>query len=395
MTLEQSSPNPRFTSLSPDVQREQVLSVLRKRKERVRTSEYVRSALKQGAAYSPPGTFRTFAHEVGEVIAEKESDPKGVQFTPEMGEELRRRCARILPDTLLVAGATAWTVDQVTDLLVQKGFVVAGDARRRTARRLYDVFWEWSSQELLAQEALRRGLDAAPEVQEALAPWREHYLAAMMKARAAAGTDVSDEEVYRHLASRDTAARVPRVRVRELRTGTLEAMSEALAALEEGMPLAEVVQRWTSDEAARKARGVTPLFAITERPPVGMLASRLEIGERYGPVRDSTGYVYFELLEKQASAPPGDTTGAAAFQEARKELLSLKARRRVSLFLAKVGQDRGFEAYTDRLGAVKVSNIPMLTYRFLGFGGRMFAVPFVDPQLEWLTLEPPSDLVVP
>ncbi len=76
---------------------------------------------------------------------------------------------------------------------------------------------------------------------------------------------------------------------------------------------------------------------------------------------------------------PADTTVAAKFRDARAELMSLKARRQVSLFLAKAGQERGFEAYTDRLSQMKVSNVPMLTYRFLGFGGRMFAVPFVDP----------------
>ncbi len=395
LSLAGTSPNPRFTSLDVNARRDRVMAVLRKRKERARTAEYLGSALREGAAYSPPATFKAYAREVGELFAEQGSDPQGVQLTPEMGEALRRRCSAILADTILVAGSSAWTVDQATGLLVQKGFVIAGDARRRAARRLYDVFWEWSSHELLAQEGLRRGLDGTPEVQRALAPWRGHYLSAMMKARVAAGTVVTDEEVYRYLASRDTAAPVPRVRVRELRTSTLETMGEALTALEGGMPFIQVIERWTSDADARKSQGVTPLFAITERPPVGMLASRLQPGERYGPVRDSASYVYFELLERVDSVTPGDTAAVSRLQEARAELGSLKARRQVSLFLAKLGQDRGFEAYTDRLREVKVSAVPMLTYRFLGFGGRMFAVPFVDPQLEWLQTEPPSELVVP
>jgi parvulin-like peptidyl-prolyl isomerase len=394
MALEHSGPNPRFASLDAAVQREQVLSILRKRRERLRTAEYVRVALREEKAYSPPEVFRTFARETGEVLAVRGSDPQGVQLTPDLGEELRRRCSTIRAETLLVAGTTSWDVDGVIDRLVQKGFVVAGDARRRAARRLYDVFWEWSTQELLAQEALRRGLDAAPDVQEQLAPWREHYLAALMKARASAGVEVTDGEAAAYLAARDTAAPVPRVRVRELRTSTLETMSEALAALEGGAPFPDVVRRWSSDPVGRTAGGETPSFAITERPPVGLLAAGMETGERYGPVRDSTGYVFFELLEKELPLPAGDST-RATLDRARQELHSLKSRRQVSLFLAKVGQERGFEAYTDRLKQVRVSSVPMLTYRFLGFGGRMFAVPFVDPQLEWLLLEPPAELVVP
>jgi len=35
-----------------------------------------------------------------------------------------------------------------------------------------------------------------------------------------------------------------------------------------------------------------------------------------------------------------------------------------------------------------------MTFRVLGFGGRMFAVPFVDRQIEWLNVEPPKGKIV-
>jgi hypothetical protein len=35
----------------------------------------------------------------------------------------------------------------------------------------------------------------------------------------------------------------------------------------------------------------------------------------------------------------------------------------------------------------------MMTFRILGFGGKMPAVPFVDPQLDWLDVETPKEVV--
>jgi len=71
----------------------------------------------------------------------------------------------------------------------------------------------------------------------------------------------------------------------------------------------------------------------------------------------------------------------------------MKARRALSLFLAGAGKEMGFDVYADRLRMIKVSTIPMMTFRILGFGGRMPAVPFVDPQLDWLDVEPPKEVV--
>jgi len=172
-------------------------------------------------------------------------------------------------------------------------------------------------------------------------------------------------------------------------------MGDALSALEEGMPFGEVVERWTADPVARATQGVTPLIAITDRASVGMLASRLEVGERFGPVRDSAGCLFFEVVEKQEVVAPGETTAGSWLREAREELMSIEARGTMTIFLGRAGQDRGFQVHTDRLRQVRVSSVPTLTFRSLGFGGRMLALPVVDPQLDWLSAEPPAGLAVP
>ena len=66
----------------------------------------------------------------------------------------------------------------------------------------------------------------------------------------------------------------------------------------------------------------------------------------------------------------------------------------MDLFLAQVGEKRGFDVFQDRLARIKVTPIPMMSFRILGFGGRMFAMPFVDRQIDWINVEPPAGIIV-
>jgi hypothetical protein len=282
-------------------------------------------------------------------------------------------------------------VAEALDRLVQRGFTMSGDSVRGTAARLYTVFREWAHQELVAQEGLARGLDRHPDVVRRLAPWKDHYLAGMVERKISEKVEITEGEVYAYLQSTDASVKVPEVRLRVLRTGSMEEMQAAFKVMEQGRSFEDAIAATGADGR----HGDTGFFPVTDRPPLGFLASRLEPGQFYGPFRDSSGYVYMQLLEKRKGRDPVDTTGAARLAAARDEVHRMKTRRTITLFVARSAADRGFEVYGDRLKLVSVTPIPMLAYRLLGFGGRMFDVPFVQPQIDWLNEEPPKEVILP
>ncbi len=102
-----------------------------------------------------------------------------------------------------------------------------------------------------------------------------------------------------------------------------------------------------------------------------------------------------EVIGRRFAPSPGDTAEARHASEARAEVTAMKRQGLLNRFLAQSARDRGFDVYADRLRSIVVTPVPMLTYRILGFGGRMFEVPFVDPQLQWLNTEPPAAPVLP
>jgi hypothetical protein len=380
-------PNPGVQELTASALRSRVESVIRSRKEGEKMQEFLAELMDRAGVYSPGEPFSSLASAVGEVLAESEE-----ALTPSAAAQVKGRLRGRLGDTVLVAGSRAWTAEEAVDLLASRGFVVRGEPRRRAGRRLYEAFREWSAKEVTEEEAVRRGLDRLPEVQRAVEPWRDALLAGRMKAVLGEHVTVTDAEVAAYSATLDPAWGVPVVRLRELRTATMERMREAFSALERGSTFESTVRRYSDDPRARANGGLTGPFPITERKPVGEIAWRLAVGERYGPIRDSAGVLIFEVVEKQNVPPHGDTARVTA---AAAELLRMKQRRLVTMFLSQSANRRGFDLYQDRLARLSVSPVPMLAFRFLGFGGRMFAVPFVDPQLDWLNVEPPEEILLP
>jgi peptidyl-prolyl cis-trans isomerase C len=391
LLLERERPSPFFTTLPPDVLSERVSSTIRFRKERGRAAVVVGSLLSTQRGYSPPATFARFAGELRTAFLSSSSGPP-FTMSPGIASDMRVACRDILQDTLIVAGERVWSVEEAIDELQARGFVVREDARHRTGPRLYEAFREWVEHELLAQEALRRGLDRSSDVERRLAPWRDQLLASLMKARVAQGVSVSDEELLRFMSSRDSSGQLPSVRLRELHLATLDEVHQVFDRLEQGESFEDLVREFSRDPSTQSTGGLTPLFPIAEHPAIGAIAWDMEPGERYGPVADSSGFLLFELVEKHRVTPADDREGRAL---ARQELRRMKQQRRLTLFLSGVGATRGYRVFDDRVVRIPLSAVPMLAYRLLGFGGRMFAVPFVDRQIEWLLVDPPQDVLVP
>jgi peptidyl-prolyl cis-trans isomerase C len=253
----------------------------------------------------------------------------------------------------------------------------------------------WVQQELLAQEALQRGVDRRPDLQRQLEMWYQSILAQAMKQYVQKHAIVTGAEVWSYMQSKDQQVAIPKVQIRELQTASLEDMSEALTGLQHGRSFEEMIERWSNNPELKARMGLSDPFPISERSPVGEIAWQMDVGQRYGLLKVSRGYLYFELVAKHSQKLAGDSTDAAGRDQAKGGLQRMKQRRMMNLFLAQVGQRRGFNIYQDRLNRINVSPIPMMTFRILGFGGRMFAVPFLDRQIEWINVEPPSGIIFP
>jgi hypothetical protein len=383
-----------YASLASDVLRDRVSTILQRRKEKARLEEFAPGVLRGKSGYASPGALNRLIAAFETVFRESPRDSI-VHLTPARASAIDSLCASSLRDTLAVAGSRVWSVRDVIDRLTQEGFGVHRTALGSIPIRLNTELMGLVQRELMGEEALRRGLDTTADVRREVEIWRQSFLAAMDREAIRVGTNVNDAEVWATLKWRDSSVTVPQVQIRELRTATFNQMQTAMEEIGRGASMEDVVRKWSGDPAARETGGLSPWFPVTDRPPVGEIASGLRPGERYGPLNLPGGPLYFEVTGMKKAPLDRDTSLARRFAQARQETLEGKARRALTLRLASLANEKGVDVYADRLKALKVSAIPMMTFRILGFGGRMLAVPFVTPELDWLGVDVSKENTVP
>ena len=155
------------------------------------------------------------------------------------------------------------------------------------------------------------------------------------------------------------------------------------------------IVRWSADGELSRSKGIVDFFPITERAPIGEIAWEMSVGQRFGPITVGQAYVYFELLAKDQPVVQADSAKMNRHDSMRQEVFRMKVKRTTDLFLAQSAKRRGFDIYQESLLSLKVTQVPMMTYRLLGFGGRMFSVPFVSKQIDWVNVDPPSSTIIP
>jgi hypothetical protein len=382
-----------YASMQPSVLHQHVEEVIRLREEKNRLEEFVKEVLSNKVGYSVSRTLSLLADEIGSMCGA--SNDTLISFTPEIVLQVASRCKAFLGDTLAVAGDSVWSLGNVLNRFSSKGFTLRCGNIAGIFHQLNIEMEVLVRQELLCEEALRRGLDHVPSISRRLDMWRQYYLALLMKDLVKRSVSVNDAEIYSYLESKGKLPRVPRVQIRELRTAGLDEMKLAIDQLEKGVSLDSVIRQWSVDSVARKNGGISDFFPITEHQPIGELAWEMEIGQRFGPFSIPEGAFYFELLAKKIETTPDDTSAAAEKREARTELLRMKQKKTLNLYLSQVGEQRGYAVYEEEFKKISVSPIPMMTFRKLGFGGRMFEVPFVEKQIDWLNVEPPGNKILP
>jgi parvulin-like peptidyl-prolyl isomerase len=393
LQLVRKSRNSPYARMTDDVRRERVRGQIRLRKEEARLQQFMVDFLRDRTAYAVSRHVKALALAMSNDLVQKEND-EGFVLNRKTVDSLKGQLAPILDDTMMVAGERWWTVRNFIDRLSASGFTASSREPLEIANTLNSKCLVWTEQALLADEAIRRGLDRTPSVLQQVKEWRTSLLARAMRQQVEDSVSVTDADVFRYVEQNGQPLPTPRVQIRELKISSTSDIQRAVEDITMGAPFDQVVRRYSADAAARERGGLTGFFRITERPPIGDIAGAMSVGQIYGPIRSADGFLLFQLVARQDSVRE-DTSLAGRQRAAAEELARLMRKSRLDQFIVKSAARRGYSLFPDRLHALAVSPIPTLTFRVLGFGGRMFAVPLVPRLFDWVNIEVPKPEVVP
>lgn len=361
------------------------------RASQVAYSQYYKTLFKSKKVNADGELFWIFTDKVIKIIQERAAEltPAPRENIYLKAEDYYRISGEIGPDTLGMVFIKFETdpvkLKQFLHEFIFEGFYTnnfeADNIRARLNSRVKGAI----EKEILAREALSKGLNNYPDNIHFIEMWRDNYMGTLYKRKLIRDVKVTDEEVYAEYSKEHNTIMYPKqVNIIEILTDSLEVIEKVLQELDKGTDIRELATKYTKRDWTKNNGGEFGLFPTTSHGEIGRVAGTLEVGEIYGPLETEQGYSIFQVIEKkeeQEKIPK-------PYEEIRNELtMKMKSEKASDSMInntVDLANKYGVTVDENMLFNVKVNNLTMVVYRYMGFGGRILAVPMTTPFIEWV-----------
>lgn len=238
--------------------------------------------------------------------------------------------------------------------------------------------------ELLYREGVKRGFNNLPDIRSEIEIWRSNYLFQLLKDKFRDSVNVTEEEVYEYYQRLNKPQSYPMlVNIIEILTDSLENVEKIFSEINRGIDFKLIAQKYNKREWTKKSNGEYGLFAISQFGEIGKIASTMNVGDVYGPLKLSEGYSIFKLIDKQEEKIIPPKPFERFKEQYTKDLTFQKLYKKMTDFTYQLSVKYGITLNLDRLEEIKVTSLPSFAIRYLGFGGKVTAVPILAPNVDW------------
>jgi parvulin-like peptidyl-prolyl isomerase len=277
------------------------------------------------------------------------------------------------------------TVLQFLREFIFEGFYSANVKPNVIAAKINSRVKLFIEMELLARDGYKRGLQNLPEVKSSISMWRDNYRAKILKNMLLDSVKVSDAEVYNYYSKERTSrdSSIMEVNILELLSDSLEVIESVLNDLARGVDFRQLASLHTKRTWTKNNGGEFGFFPVTMYGDIGRIAATMNVGEIYGPIKLPEGYSIFKLIAKKESNHDSTLSFEQSKEEIRKNLAYKKSADFFIDYTIKLANKYGVLINEQLLNAISVSDLSMFVFRYMGFGGRINAVPMALPFTEW------------
>lgn len=338
--------------------------------------------------------FWSFADKVIKILNEKKQDSK----VPEKEKpfvsipDFMRVEKEFGPDSLKMTfislDSNPVSLKQFIDDIAFDGFVSASAEPKVLRAKLQHRVKYYIENELLAQEGFRKGLQNLPEVKKSIRMWRDSYLAQLLKSKLMDSVKTAPGELnpaQDQIQISESSPALTMVNIVEVLTDSLETIEKVFDELKNNKDIHELARKYTKREWTKEKGGEFGFFPSTMYGEIGRIAAEMNVGDVYGPLKTEDGYSVFKLIgKKKEDAAPEDGKGAKKNSMTAKDLKTQKYLQKLTNYTASLAKSYGVTVNEDVLNSVDALNMNVFAYRYMGFGGRLMAVPLTVPFSSWV-----------
>ncbi len=268
--------------------------------------------------------------------------------------------------------------------LSQDGFVVRDISEVSIRSSLSAYIRKFIEDQLFAQEGYNEGLENTPSVKSDIGMWEDSYLSEISKINMFDSIKVSEEQAYSVYQLNDWKESMPPlVNVAEVLTDSLSVAETVLNDLTRGVSIQELAKRYTKRDSLRDKGGEFGYFNMTQHGEIGRIASQLNVGDVYGPLKVDDGYSIFKVIDKKE-----DTASyTQSFDEVKDQLIAkitlAKFQKYVNSYNAQLASKYGVVIHDNVLNSIKDIYMNLVVARRMGFGGEIYAFPYTEEYTGW------------
>jgi parvulin-like peptidyl-prolyl isomerase len=364
-----------------------VLSIIRMRKSRIIGLKYLNEFYKNKKAVVDSTLFAELNKKISSVLSKKKLNndygAHGLLYLDEQNliKIMNEFNQAELKEDIVHITKSPISLKEYLFSLIAYPFTIKDPSPESTAHGLIENLNKYIQYKFLSSEALKQGLQNIPEVKEDINIWKNDYLAKMLKNTFKDSASVTDEDTRQEYLGNNASEQV---NIIEILNDDLEVIETVFKELQAGKNFRELAKTYTQRVWTKDKSGEFGYFPINSFGRIGKIASRLKINEIYGPVKTDSGYSVIKLIGRKNDTTKSDENFDSVKTQIKYSLLGKEFDEKFYKYIAKLAEKYNYSIDEKALKNVKVTHIPMFAYRYIGFGGRIAAVPYLGPWYEWV-----------
>ncbi len=367
-------PNQYFIKGSTAARWERIRQILVSRKQSELGNDYIENIMRNIVVHVNYTIFRPLVYSIQKILEKQKRLVGGsnYQLYPSDLVQLGDEFSKDLGNPFLTFPGGDLTLGQVFQRLPLAMFAAEDTTLPEITYALHSSLRFISQNHFLVQRAKELGLQNAPEVKYNVQMVLNAYRSYRMADQIMDTVKVTQAEVDKFFRTHhDEVLNSVELKLRLFETDNINNAIAIYSRLntDKNKPIAanDTTARWIS------------AYNLGE---LGAVLSQLKKGDIYGPIEDHGKFFIYKLLDERSSV--NDAAIKNSIEVARQMLLVKEKRAAVNRYIAGMAELDNVRVLGGNVLSLEVTPFQMLTYRLIGFGGKILAVPQLYPRAGWM-----------
>lgn len=238
-------------------------------------------------------------------------------------------------------------------------------------------------QEYIYQIGVNMGVEYSDHVKFQLELWRDNLLSQLLKNSYISQIKIADGEIEQYYNDLNSdSVQVSQLNLQSLTTSDLEQVKIILNLIENGNSFNQIVKEFDSSKSVY-LENVSEFSRLKEFGQAMDIIMELDTGEIYGPMKTANGYSLVKIVEKSIISDSIKKEIEDRREDIYQKLFYQKLDQLLEDETIELANKYGIIVNEDFIYSERYSDINIFAHRYMGFGGRIAAVPFTTPFFKW------------